>query len=222
MFSTSEKMVLQLAGFQILDFITVIATNTLLYVQSSVDEAWLDDAYFHSFIPVKITVLTRYLLQIVGDVIVIWRAWVLCGGRAMILPLLLLLSVCSTTFAYFVLTGNPDGFFDESAAADHLFVAFLALSAATNMITTLIVGFKAWRHRKMWEFSGKRKKSRAEKTLLLIVESGCVYCVLQKVFIEILNVAFINVLVNYGTSIDYVSLVSREIYTPVIVSSVNH
>ncbi|KAG6915031.1 hypothetical protein DXG01_013822 [Tephrocybe rancida] len=66
----------------------------------------------------------------------------------------------------------------------------------------------------MWEFVAGRKRSRAEKALLLFVESGCVYCVLQY-YRKILNVVFVNLLVNYGTAIDYMSLVIREIYTQV-------
>ncbi|KAG6916327.1 hypothetical protein DXG01_007309 [Tephrocybe rancida] len=89
---------------------------------------------------------------------------------------------------------------------DRLLVASLPLSAATNTMTTLIVGWKAWRHRRMWKFSGRRKKSKAEKTLLVIVESGSDN-------LKILYVIFANVYGRYSPSTDFAFLVIKQIYT---------
>ncbi|KAI0767837.1 hypothetical protein C8Q74DRAFT_1282814 [Fomes fomentarius] len=51
------------------------------------------------------------------------------------------------------------------------------LSLVTNITATSLIGYQAWRHRQITKplFS----KARAEKALLLLVESGILYCVLS-------------------------------------------
>ncbi|KAI0787299.1 hypothetical protein C8Q74DRAFT_1196513, partial [Fomes fomentarius] len=54
------------------------------------------------------------------------------------------------------------------------------VSLCTNIIATLLIAYKAWAH---WKFvrshlSTGSTRQRVEKVLLLLVESGALYCVL--------------------------------------------
>ncbi|KAG6909750.1 hypothetical protein DXG01_015466 [Tephrocybe rancida] len=115
------------------------------------------------------------------------------------------------TFANFGLTMTYDGFVNGSGAVDNTIYAFQALSAATNGVTTLIFGWKAWKHKKMWEFSGRRKKSRAEKALFVIVEYGSVYCVFQ-----IMSIISFDIPAWFDTPTVYVCLFFEDIYIELI------
>ncbi|KAG6914328.1 hypothetical protein DXG01_000976 [Tephrocybe rancida] len=54
---------------------------------------------------------------------------------------------------------------------------------ATNVVTTLIITYKLWSHRKfvVENLGNTQRRSQAQKVLDILVESGFVYCALQVV-----------------------------------------
>ncbi|KAF9055374.1 hypothetical protein BDZ89DRAFT_1055973 [Hymenopellis radicata] len=125
-------------------------------------------------------VLVNYFLT---DGVVVWRAWVLCGqdvGYRWLLwiPISLLtcttLSVLTTIVIRIVACMHPslalerDINYSQSTA--------LVLSLLTNILATSIIGLKAWKHRQGLKVA-HIKISWGVKVLILLVESGLLYCI---------------------------------------------
>ena len=104
--------------------------------------------------------------MLVSDLIVIWRAWTLFPGhRWVILPpfvlwigsvgeqtcfprsRLLLLNICTlpgTMVGCLSLLLNPNLSLDKRLPGVGVFTTSLALSVATNGVTTMIIAYKLW------------------------------------------------------------------------------
>ncbi|KAG6917088.1 hypothetical protein DXG01_003977 [Tephrocybe rancida] len=215
MFTHRERRELQEAGRLLLGDFAGVSTSTLLYVlifvfygqafegrlPNRLNGKWLDAADDQALTPDRVAVWCRQLLQIVSDVIVIGRFWAVCGTRATIFPFIVLLAVCAICFANLAFTL-------PYFVSFQLFVAFAALSAAMNTFITVMVGFLAWKYGKLWHFGMGKRKSGAQTVLLLLAESGCLYCVLQ-----IFNAVFINLSSEDGSLVAFVAITFREIYT---------
>jgi len=129
---------------------------------------------------------TPQLSLILGDGIVIWRAWVLYWNQRWIMlgPCILLVGTVGTSLAFLVLestsrialiTGRPP------PIIPYLFIASLALSLATNVISTSLIMYKFWVH---LSFNiqmkiGRKSMSPVLRLMLILVESGFAYCLLQ-------------------------------------------
>ncbi|KAJ7573724.1 hypothetical protein C8J56DRAFT_981360 [Mycena floridula] len=124
------------------------------------------------------------LLFIFGDAIVVWRAWAVWTGRrnVAILPGFLLLA----TFAIFLTSSslrtrafvNPS-IIEPSSLFGSLVIAGFSLSIATNCVSTLLIGIKAYQHRKFMKDTIGVGNSVVVKVLMFLTESGVVYIVFQ-------------------------------------------
>ncbi|KAJ7709067.1 hypothetical protein B0H14DRAFT_3023690, partial [Mycena olivaceomarginata] len=121
--------------------------------------------------------------MIVGDAVLIWRTWVVYQGRilAIFLPCMLLLASFVFTLVDITCAAYdgplPGG---EQICPKAAMVAW-ALSFGTNVTCTTLVGFKAWRHRKMTRelnLPGKPHGIATERILLTFVDSGFIYSLL--------------------------------------------
>ncbi|KAJ7054542.1 hypothetical protein C8F01DRAFT_1161961 [Mycena amicta] len=130
--------------------------------------------------------------MIVGDSVVIWRAWVLYRRSLWVVAIpcaLLLVSLIFTIIDLTCLTGSA--FSDDSSVAGggavcaHAELISWAFSLFTNASCTLLIGIKAWSHRRMMRSLDLRTTSGSglgsprfsvDKVLSLLVESGCIYC----------------------------------------------
>jgi len=129
---------------------------------------------------------TSQLLPIFSDMVVIWRAWVIFPERrwVMVIPLSLLFGTILTGFWYLGVVASPAGTDAALTNVDvllaKLLAANLALSMTCNATVTLLVAYKLWIHRKSLSAIGVgKRKTFAQKVLILLVESGVVYFVLQ-------------------------------------------
>jgi len=136
--------------------------------------------------PNLIILWTSQLLPTFSDMVVIWRAWVIFPERrwVMICPLLLLLGNIVTGFWYLGLVTSPAGFTaaetNSSQVISKLLAANLALSMTSNAVVTLLIAYKLWVHRRSLSAIGVgNKKTFAQKVLILLVESGVIYFILQ-------------------------------------------
>ncbi|KAF9017410.1 hypothetical protein BDZ89DRAFT_961140 [Hymenopellis radicata] len=125
--------------------------------------------------------------MIVGDSVVIWRAWVLWTGdrirKIMIVPVTLLL--VSLVFAILDVNclvkesyGSKSTIPSGSRTCRWAEPISWAISLLTNMAATALIAAKAWEHRQLLRTGIGRSgtRSRGEKILILLVESGFVYC----------------------------------------------
>ncbi|TBU54583.1 hypothetical protein BD310DRAFT_827659, partial [Dichomitus squalens] len=139
-----------------------------------------------------------------GDAIVCWRACVLWqGNRAIVFtltPLALALGMVDTVFRCMPSArGTPDRHAIGSVYAGLTYgVAAFVLSFSTNLLATLLVGYRAWyepighelgnadvrsmrisrkaRHEFRKYIVVGPRRSQMEKVLALLIESGAVYC----------------------------------------------
>ncbi|KAF9469480.1 hypothetical protein BDZ94DRAFT_1316657 [Collybia nuda] len=117
---------------------------------------------------------------IIGDCIVVWRAFVLLRGKWWLVafPSLLLFGSSGSLMASLILTrinNNPY----ELRTANSLFGAGLGLSLAANVVATALIGYKYWGHRRTVAALRRKRETQSEKVLALLVESGVLFCLPQ-------------------------------------------
>jgi len=151
-------------------------------------------------------------LQMVNDVIVLWRASVLCPNRRWLVlgPLALLLGTCATSLAFLGKTANVntlESYFRGERDTHALLYATGALSLATNASSVLLIVYLLWLSRMSWNVGSRSRWSHAQKILLMIVESGAVYGLCQ-----LAAVLSIKREARSRIAIDYFKLVVWEAY----------
>ncbi|KAF7374047.1 hypothetical protein MSAN_00285500 [Mycena sanguinolenta] len=119
--------------------------------------------------------------MILGDAVVVWRTWVLYYHRilAVSIPSLILFMSFVLAIMDTVCTSHDDGV-PIPGICDYTSFLTWTLSVATNVTCTILVGLKAWQHRKMMRGLDKLpgKRVSTEKVLSLLVESGFIYSLL--------------------------------------------
>ncbi|KAF9263173.1 hypothetical protein L218DRAFT_987793 [Marasmius fiardii PR-910] len=123
--------------------------------------------------------------MIVGDSVVIWRAWVLCQNnrlhKLVYIPIVMLLaSFVFTVIALNCLASN--GYGDQSPIPQGSKTCRWSqpiawgISLLTNAVSTTLIAIRAWQHRQFLRRNFGGRKTRSEKILLILVESGFIYC----------------------------------------------
>ncbi|KAL5513582.1 hypothetical protein ACEPAH_3981 [Sanghuangporus vaninii] len=121
---------------------------------------------------------------LVGDSIVTWRAWVLWGRgwKVLVFPAISItagvISSVGLTMAFSV---EPSG---EEIFSHRIFdwiMPFFSFTFITNVYAVGVIAIKTWQHRqtmKQLERSGSRviSSSNMQTILLLLIESGFLYC----------------------------------------------
>jgi len=131
--------------------------------------------------------LINYVLS---DGVVVWRAWVVClrNHRKYLWVTMFFLSVTAITVALTIafqivsLVQAPfinlpnDSFLNR--AINLVQVITLVTSLLSNLTATSVVGATALRHwRTMRSAFSEKKSTRSNKILVLVVESGVIYCI---------------------------------------------
>ncbi|KAF5320386.1 hypothetical protein D9758_019061 [Tetrapyrgos nigripes] len=124
------------------------------------------------------------LNYLIGDGIVVWRAWVLFPGNRFAKGVLTMAMIISCAGAgvdagiNIIQALQPDLPLDNDRRQGLIYVLPLL---GTNIIATGFIGYKAWSHhqdiRKNLSHCGNTV-SQVQKILVLLVESGILYCVL--------------------------------------------
>lgn len=127
---------------------------------------------------------------IVSDAIVIWRAWVLWERRVIVLLLPAIFFAGTIISAIISAVHDVDVKVSVSSNPDYRVVVLgkivvWSLTIATNILATLLVAWKAWQHRRVIKKNlGKEtRRTRVEKILALLIESGFLYCIIWILFI---------------------------------------
>ncbi|KAI0269769.1 hypothetical protein BC834DRAFT_1039468 [Gloeopeniophorella convolvens] len=117
-----------------------------------------------------------------SDAIVVWRAWVLWEHRynLFVPPILFLLGTIATSAASAALTfkdASNDAWQAELGIVDRFAYPICGLTILTNLWTTGLICIRAWQHRHfLRSLMGKsNSKTRAEKVLAFLIESGSIY-----------------------------------------------
>ncbi|KAF9258491.1 hypothetical protein L218DRAFT_1004958 [Marasmius fiardii PR-910] len=126
---------------------------------------------------------------VLSDCTVFWRAWVLCSTDFkyyLYVPLFFCFACACTCAATIVIRitieCNRAGDGPEPPHLTHAIdiaqVGNLIFSLLVNVTSTSIIALKTWRHRQ-WiknDLVLNRRKTRGEKVMILLVESGLLYC----------------------------------------------
>ncbi|KAJ7575304.1 hypothetical protein C8J56DRAFT_1119667 [Mycena floridula] len=144
--------------------------------------------------------LTRSLLLIFGDGIVVWRAWAIWHGQrsVIILPGLTLLATFALLLAVNIL--NTIAFVDPNFAhgkVASLQIAGATMSIVTNLMATNLIGLKTYQHWKFMKDTIGPGRSAAGKVLMFLTESGIVY-----IGFQIINTCLSSIDTNLGTALD--------------------
>ncbi|KAH9025923.1 hypothetical protein EDB84DRAFT_1236506, partial [Lactarius hengduanensis] len=120
------------------------------------------------------------------DGVVVWRAWVICRDeyrkllRALIVMLVLtMFTVAATIGVRVFINANPVRDKNPLATTINVFQETALISSlVTNIFGTGVISFKAWRYRRWIATDLQRvvnKRTKAERVLALLVESGVFY-----------------------------------------------
>ncbi|KAF5371637.1 hypothetical protein D9758_003372 [Tetrapyrgos nigripes] len=126
---------------------------------------------------------------LISDGIVVWRAWIMFPDQRVVGLALtfLMLSSCAGVFvdaglASTALLGNPSNVGSQTRG----FIISLP-TITTNAVATGLIAWKAWNHHQDLKKNLQNSSSltRVQKVLLLLVESGTLYCLLWVAYITI-------------------------------------
>ncbi|KAJ7211465.1 hypothetical protein C8J57DRAFT_1733354 [Mycena rebaudengoi] len=120
---------------------------------------------------------------LMSDAIVCWRAWVLYRNNLkvrllLILCLLASLAGATTHMTFGVLWLKGDQKFDPSGF--HALIQVLPL-LVTNIVATSLMAYKMWQYRQQIKVQldfPKNKKTKVERILVILTESGMIYCLI--------------------------------------------
>ncbi|KAF5378888.1 hypothetical protein D9615_006987 [Tricholomella constricta] len=156
-----------------------------------------------------------YLLIIMSDGIVIWRAWVLFAQDRwiMIAPCFMFFATCVVNVAYISFYSRGD--WKAPFKANHplssiniVFESALALSIGTNAVGTLLILYKLWAHREFrHSLALQNERSPAQQTMLILVESGVVF-----LGIQLANLITCFIPFNRSSALDCAQEVVWELY----------
>ncbi|KAF9048180.1 hypothetical protein BDP27DRAFT_1434247 [Rhodocollybia butyracea] len=122
-------------------------------------------------------------IQCVADAVIVWRAWAVWMDNTKVkwTLLLLMLANIAVSLADSIADDSWDANSQQEAAGGvGLDWVTAVLSASVNMIATCSIAFRAWLHHKsMNSMSIRRKKTQGERILLLLLESGAIYMIVQ-------------------------------------------
>ncbi|KAJ6537712.1 hypothetical protein B0H19DRAFT_1316442 [Mycena capillaripes] len=123
--------------------------------------------------------------MLVGDSVVVWRAWVIHQRMRWVVLIpctMLLLSlifciidlICLTTVGWNTQPSLAKG----GVVCAHAELMSWAFSLATNATCTILIGYQAWQYRRSMRLLNivENRRMSAAKLLLILVESGFVYC----------------------------------------------
>ncbi|KAF9072035.1 hypothetical protein BDP27DRAFT_1418399 [Rhodocollybia butyracea] len=121
------------------------------------------------------------IIVFVTDAVIAWRAWAMWIDNTKVKLTLLLLMLANICVSLADGVANSDGSsqFNQNNTITLDWVNFI-LSFSVNMIATCLISFRAWLYHKSTKsifITGKWTKG--ERILLLLVESGAIYAVLQ-------------------------------------------
>ncbi|KAJ7613739.1 hypothetical protein DFH06DRAFT_138137 [Mycena polygramma] len=124
--------------------------------------------------------------MVVGDTVVIWRAWVLYQRTLWVVAIpcvMLLMSFIFTVIDLTCLTGAGwsmhSSLASGGAVCAHAELISWAFSFVTNATCTILISYKAWHHRQLMKSLNMTKNTlriSTNKLLSILVESGFIYC----------------------------------------------
>ncbi|KAF5374045.1 hypothetical protein D9757_010053 [Collybiopsis confluens] len=119
---------------------------------------------------------------LLSDYMVVWRAWVLFqSSKSLKFALAFLMFANIGVNVADCIWGDLEVKIETSGTSVLDWLSGI-VSLAVNMFATGLISWMGWRHRRMKTNAAIHKRSRAENILLLLIESGAVYCAVQLIY----------------------------------------
>ncbi|KAJ8092312.1 hypothetical protein PM082_023915 [Marasmius tenuissimus] len=128
---------------------------------------------------------------IIGDSIVFWRVWVLCAGdkRLVLIPFLFLLGTIACSLGFLGCFAQNNWPVINPPTCNTLVVSAYSLSLVTNVVCTVAIGFQVWLYnRDIKAYLTTYKQGRAEKILVILLESGIIYSLVWVVQLVVVHI----------------------------------
>ncbi|TRM57631.1 hypothetical protein BD626DRAFT_514054 [Schizophyllum amplum] len=159
--------------------IAILIFYTIQMPQYGLRPTDIQRAIFQLSVVLSVTDRVNYLLS---DFVVVWRAWVLWPDNRYVRALLAL-CMCGSTIGVIIEVYWAFQLYGTLQLASRTLLMMVPL-LVTNMVTTVLMAARVWFYRRDIKRSlGKSNRTRVEGVLLLLVESGFVYCGLWIMFI---------------------------------------
>ncbi|KAF9028618.1 hypothetical protein BDP27DRAFT_1350068 [Rhodocollybia butyracea] len=166
---------------------------------------------------------TTAISSLMGDGIVVWRAWILFQNNKFwrkfllfILAVDIILNLADCIWFEFKITIELEG---QRTALDWIAIV---INICVNFCATMMIGWKAWAHHRTLAGSFFEKRSchaGSIKILLLWIESGAVYCFIQTLYLATNVIASVSPVISQSfrfqlanAIIGTISLISAPLY----------
>ncbi|KAE9396250.1 hypothetical protein BT96DRAFT_977550 [Gymnopus androsaceus JB14] len=116
---------------------------------------------------------------LIADTAIVWRAWALWAHNKLIkwTLFIILLADIGTSIADAVVDNEANIHMSKNAVTMDSLSA--ALNLTVNIVATLLIAHRAWKYHQSTHVVLRNKKTKAQEILLLMVESGAVFGVMQ-------------------------------------------
>ncbi|KAF9063645.1 hypothetical protein BDP27DRAFT_1426660 [Rhodocollybia butyracea] len=157
-----------------------LITEVILVLAGASFESTIEDTIPATLIINDISVVLDSVMILTGDLLISWRAWVLLPHDTFwrfVLATITIgdigINIADGIFDIFCMMAMLDG------SPPFLDLVALGFSLVVNLTATALIGWKAWVHHQAMRDAAMGKKSGVQKILLLFVESGAFFLILQ-------------------------------------------
>ncbi|KAJ3728458.1 hypothetical protein C8R42DRAFT_749220 [Lentinula raphanica] len=150
---------------------------------------------------------TTYLI---GDTIIAWRAWAMWSRNKIVHGILAIIVLGDIELGVNIADSIADsGLLLLSVEDVSLDWIATLISFAVNLVATSLIAYRAWTYHNSTAFSTLRKRTQVEAILLLVVESGAIFSVLQlaSVIVDALDIHAAN-----DSSLENATLMLTNLY----------
>ncbi|KAI0754316.1 hypothetical protein C8Q80DRAFT_361161 [Daedaleopsis nitida] len=226
-----------------IDIHNIVAEVQMTLLQEPIAESEsLSDVYFSAVKAVlrlaSVEDVLYSYMTIVGDGIIIWRVYAFWSNGheklVLFIPIAFLLGSIATSMmlTYCAARLGSDivlGTYQDPAFCRNIQTASYSTTLATTAVATLLISYKTWeyRHIHMEAFGRKTSRSRTQRIMLILIESGILYMLFFLVQV-IMSLQVVNDSINRSkvlpfafTIYQFITSLIVGIYPTVIVLLVN-
>ncbi|KAL1682758.1 hypothetical protein EV122DRAFT_203130 [Schizophyllum commune] len=194
----SRAVTVAIAGLFLSSLVGVVL-NMMFYLVQIPTFGWDLDSIWDLLVRMNVAIASTYRFNyFVSDAIVVWRAWVLWPNSRIAKGALCVCLAGSLVGVIVECVWTVEDLVEGEPAIRTLMMTVPLL--ATNVVATVLVGIQVWIYRRdiKGSFGPVTKTTRVEKVLLLLVESGLVYCLIWVIYLVINLTEGPNTLMAYG------------------------
>ncbi|KAE9402023.1 hypothetical protein BT96DRAFT_918499 [Gymnopus androsaceus JB14] len=120
---------------------------------------------------------------LIADIAIVWRAWVLWGENQLMRWMILIMLLLDIGIGIADSVSDTKATINLNNNAVTLDSLSTALNLTVNIVATLLIAYRAWTHHQSNRAISRNKKTQVEAILLLMVESGAIFGVVQVTYI---------------------------------------